>query len=95
METPTPSRLKSARKAAGLTHMELVCIYIDEYKGIKDLFVNLSQKFICDFDKPHIHVKKQHCKFKEKYYRGQNIKLIIGKNGAGKTSILEFNLLAK
>tara|TARA_R110001606_G_scaffold254081_1_gene401989 strand:- start:4990 stop:6765 length:1776 start_codon:yes stop_codon:yes gene_type:complete len=70
--------------------MELVCIYIDEYKGIKDLFVNLNQKFICDFDKPHIHVKKQHCKFKEKYYRGQNIKLIIGKNGAGKTSILEF-----
>ena len=70
--------------------MELVCIYIDEYKGIKDLFVNLNQNFICDFDRPHIRVKKQHCKFKEKYYRGQNIKLIIGKNGAGKTSILEF-----
>lgn len=70
--------------------MELVCIYIDEYKGIKDLFVNLNQNFICDFDSPHIRVKKQHCKFKEKYYRGQNIKLIIGKNGAGKTSILEF-----
>jgi len=70
--------------------MELVCIYIDEYKGIKDLFVNLNQNFICDFDRPHIRVEKQHCKFKEKYYRGQNIKLIIGKNGAGKTSILEF-----
>tara|TARA_Y100000310_G_scaffold327704_1_gene394483 strand:- start:4824 stop:6605 length:1782 start_codon:yes stop_codon:yes gene_type:complete len=70
--------------------MELVCIYIDEYKGIKDLFVNLNQSFICDFNRPHIRVKKQHCKFKEKYYRGQNIKLIIGKNGAGKTSILEF-----
>lgn len=70
--------------------MELVCIYIDEYKGIKDLFMNLNQNFICDFDRPHIKVKKQHCGFKEEYYRGQNIKLIIGKNGAGKTSILEF-----
>ncbi|MFK3865117.1 AAA family ATPase [Pseudoalteromonas rhizosphaerae] len=70
--------------------MELVCIYIDEYKGIKDLYVNLNQNFICDFNRPHIHVKKQHCQFKEKYYRGQNVKLIIGKNGSGKTSILEF-----
>lgn len=70
--------------------MELVCIYIDEYKGIKDLYVNLNQNFICYFNSPHIHVKKQHCQFKEKYYRGQNVKLIIGKNGSGKTSILEF-----
>lgn len=70
--------------------MELVCIYIDEYKGIKNLFVNLNQNFICKLNRPHIHVEKQHCQFKEKYYRRQNIKLIIGKNGSGKTSILEF-----
>lgn len=61
--------------------MELVCIYIDEYKGIKDLFLNLNQNFTCDFDRPNIHVKKQYCKFKEEYYLGQNIKLIIGKMG--------------
>jgi predicted ATP-binding protein involved in virulence len=67
--------------------MKLIAIYIKEYKGIKDLLVPLDSSFDV-VKRCQIHIKKKSAL--TKYYDNNILKLLLGKNGAGKTTIMEF-----
>jgi len=71
--------------------MELVYLWVEDYKNIKKQGFNFSPKFDCFYDE-----KTQKLTIKDKKYIknffGENINItaIVGENGAGKTSLLEF-----
>jgi len=68
--------------------MELVAIYIKSYKKIKHLLIPLSSAFDCYWDNSNLSVKK--INNLRKYYQGNNYSLILGQNGTGKTTIIDF-----
>lgn len=72
--------------------MELVAVYIGVYKKLRNLLIPLNNSFDCTLinsdDKSIIRIRQQ-ATLKE-YYKGNNYSLILGQNGTGKTSIMEF-----
>jgi len=67
--------------------MELVYLWVEEYKNIYKQGFNFSPRFECSFDGTNLTIKpKEHI---ENFF-GDNINVtaIIGKNGSGKSSVL-------
>ncbi|MFP2334261.1 AAA family ATPase [Enterobacter ludwigii] len=68
--------------------MELIYTYINNYKGLYDLALPTSSKYKVTGDRNHIKIIKKD--LSQDYYSDIQCTLILGKNGVGKTSILDF-----
>ena len=76
--------------------MELVYLWIEEYKNIKNQGFNFSPRFECEFKDGNLTIcdkKRKECKnndYLENFF-GENINItaIVGENGSGKSRILE------
>lgn len=67
--------------------LELVYLYVNDYKSLKKLHINLNPKFITWRHDDILYIKDaEHYIRKEEF---SNVKLICGENGVGKTSLLE------
>ena len=72
--------------------MELICLWVDDYKNLKDTFVNLSPKHKCEHtykgNQLYLEISK-----KNDYFSilpdNINLMAIIGENGCGKSSIMD------
>jgi len=75
--------------------MELIYLWIEDYKNIKKQGFNFSPKFYCNFDGETLTIKENIDKKGKKQYIknffGDNINVtaIVGKNGSGKSNIAE------
>ena len=69
--------------------MKLACVYISEHHQLKNLFIPLMSEFIFDFNDGVLKISKNKY-YVPDYYEGLNLQAVIGKNGSGKTSVLDF-----
>lgn len=74
--------------------MELVCLWIDGYKNLKNILLNLNPKYVCTYKYvKDANIIKLSIENNNDYYNifAENINLItiVGANGCGKTSIIE------
>ncbi len=76
--------------------MELVYLWVDNYKNISNQGFNFSPRFECEFKDGKLIIsdkKKKECKDNEylENFFGKNINItaIVGENGSGKSSVLE------
>ena len=77
--------------------MELVYLWVEKYKNIEKQGFNFSPRFECKYENNELTIcdkKKKECKdnnYIENFF-GENINVtaIVGKNGSGKSSVLEF-----
>jgi predicted ATP-binding protein involved in virulence len=70
--------------------MELIYLYIDKYKNIKNQGFNFSPKYTCEFKDNNLIVTDNEKCNKNIFPDNINITAIVGKNGSGKSSVLEF-----
>ena len=69
--------------------MELVYLWVEEYKNIKNQGFNFSPRFTCKYDEASKELtiyKKEHVSI---FPDNINVTAIVGENGSGKSSILE------
>jgi predicted ATPase len=74
--------------------MELVYLWVEDYKNIKKQGFNFSPRFNCDYDdKTKELTIKENDDYIENFF-GDNINVtaIVGKNGSGKTGLLKYFL---
>lgn len=69
--------------------MKLVHIYIEEHKAIRHLNIPINGGFECSYKDGHLMLKKRNDRLSA-YYSNVEISAIIGKNGTGKSTILNF-----
>ena len=70
--------------------MELVYLWVDSYKNIRNQGFNFSPRFECEFDEDKNELTiTENEDYVSIFPENINITAIIGKNGSGKTSILE------
>jgi ABC-type transport system involved in cytochrome bd biosynthesis fused ATPase/permease subunit len=75
--------------------MELVYLWVDNYKNIAKQGFNFSPRFRCEYDEEknelEIIDKDETREFYPKNFFGDNINVtaIVGKNGSGKSSLLQ------
>lgn len=78
--------------------MELVYLWVEEYKNIRNQGFNFSPRFTCKYENGELTIydKKKECPkndYIENFFGNNiNITAIVGKNGSGKSSIIEFIL---
>ena len=76
--------------------MELVYLWVEEYKNIHKQGFNFSPRFRCEYDEEknelEIIDKDETGEFYPKNFFGDNINVtaIVGENGSGKSSLLEY-----
>ncbi len=74
--------------------MELIYLWVEEYKNIKNQGFNFSPRFMCHYDK-----NKNELKIEEKkdyvsiFPPNINVTALVGENGSGKSSIGELLIL--
>jgi len=69
--------------------MELIGIYIEESKAINDLLLTVHSGFNIFFDNKVLIVKQAKSP-ETQYYKGISFSLLLGENGTGKTTILDY-----
>jgi predicted ATP-binding protein involved in virulence len=78
--------------------MELVYLWVKNYKNIQKQGFNFSPRFRCDYDEEKNELKiidkEETGEFYPKNFFGDNINItaIVGENGSGKSSVMEFLL---
>ncbi len=71
--------------------MELVYLWVEEYKNIKKQEFNFSPRFTCEYDEESQNLTIDENKDYIEDFFGENINItaIVGKNGSGKTNLLD------
>ena len=71
--------------------MELIYLYIEDYKNIKNQGFNFSSKFTCKYDevKKILQIDENNNHIENFFAENINITAIVGENGSGKSSVLE------
>ena len=71
--------------------MELIYLYIEDYKNIKNRGFNFSSKFTCKYDevKKILQIDENNNHIENFFAENINITAIVGENGSGKSSVLE------
>ena len=71
--------------------LELVYLWVEDYKNIKKQGFNFSPRFECSFDRETLIIDKKNEDEYIKDFFGDNINVtaIVGKNGSGKSSVLD------
>ena len=71
--------------------MELIYLYIEDYKNIKNQGFNFSSKFTCKYDevKKTLQIDENNNHIENFFGENINITAIVGENGSGKSSVLE------
>ena len=73
--------------------MELVYLWVEDYKNIKEQGFNFSPKFDCHYDGENLIIKdKDH--IENLFGEDINITAIVGENGSGKSSIIKLILMS-
>jgi ABC-type multidrug transport system ATPase subunit len=67
--------------------MELVYLWVDEYKNIRNQGFNFSPRFTCKYEDGELTIdKREHVSI---FPKNINVTAIVGENGSGKSNILE------
>ncbi|MGJ0359257.1 AAA family ATPase [Aliarcobacter cryaerophilus] len=71
--------------------MELIYLYIEDYKNIKNQGFNFSSKFTCKYDevKKTLQIDEKNNHIENFFGENINVTAIVGENGSGKSSVLE------
>ena len=69
--------------------MELVYLWVEKYKNIKEQGFNFSPKFECEYKDGALKIEKKENSLDNFFGDNINITAIVGENGSGKSSILE------
>ena len=71
--------------------MELVYLWVEKYKNIHEQGFNFSAKFNCKYEKNELTIveKKENEYIKDFFGENINVTAIVGKNGSGKSNVLE------
>lgn len=72
--------------------MELVYLWVEEYKNIKKQGFNFSPKFRCEYDGETLTIDENDDYIDGFFGDNINVTAIVGKNGSGKSSLLELIL---
>ena len=74
--------------------MELVYLWVEDYKNIKEQGFNFSPKFNCHYDKKtnKLTINKNDDYIENFFGDNINVTAIVGENGSGKSSVLEIIL---
>ena len=73
--------------------MELVYLWVEEYKNIKNQGFNFSPRFACKYEDGELIIdEKEHVE--DFFGKNINVTAIVGENGSGKSSVLEIAKLA-
>lgn len=70
--------------------MELVYLWIEDYKNIKDQGFNFSPRYKCDYDEKNkeLTITKKDAYLENFFGENINVTAIVGENGSGKSSVL-------
>lgn len=81
----TSSKISFQNRTSSL---ELVSLYIKNYKSLQDVHINLNPKFMTYYNSNgNLHIEDIEGYFPKECF--SNVKLLCGENGVGKTSVLE------
>ncbi len=67
----------------------MVYLWIEDYKNIHKQGFNFSPRFSCDYDGQELTIKENDDHIKDFFGDNINVTAIVGKNGSGKSSLLE------
>ena len=75
--------------------MELVYLWVQEYKNIHNQGFNFSPRFECDYDidKNELTIEENDDYIENFFGENINVTAIVGKNGSGKSSLIELLLI--
>jgi len=68
--------------------LELVYLWVEEYKNIHKQGFNFSPRFDCDFNGKELTIKDNPDYISDFFGKNINVTVIVGKNGSGKSNIL-------
>lgn len=70
--------------------MELVYLWVDDYKNIQKQGFNFSPRFTCKYEDGELTIDENKEHVEDFFGKNINVTAIVGENGSGKSSIIEF-----